>query len=142
MLRRSNAVLAICLLTACGGPQKPVTGPAPTAEKTSTTVVNDADRKTLAQLFRGKFAGVDVEEQGPDGVRLKIRDVGSRDPANYEQTGNAGPLYIVDGIEHQAPDGIFRIDPTVVDKIEIQKVSSLYGLKGMNGVVKITTKRK
>jgi outer membrane receptor protein involved in Fe transport len=146
MIRLAFVRPIVCLgIAACAAPsgaKQAGTAPSPTAEKSSTVVVANAESKTLADLFRGKFAGVDVTQEGQDGVRIKIRDVGNRDPGNFEQTGGSGPLYVVDGLEQQAPGGVFHLDPTLVQKIEIEKVSSLYGIKGANGVVKITTKRK
>ena len=72
---------AAAVLVACST-QRPATiepssaTPSASSQKSSTVVVKDADGKSLAELFRGKLAGVDVFEAPGGGVRVKIRDSG------------------------------------------------------------------
>ena len=54
--------------------------------------------------------------------------------------GNGGPLILVDGVERDMND----VDPNQIDKISILKDASataVFGVKGANGVILITTKR-
>jgi len=134
-----RTVLVACLLgVACGHPAtSPSTkaSPAPSTTKAGTV---DGTGKTLAELFEGKFAGVTVTPV-PGGVKLRIRNA-----QNFDGTGG-DPLYVIDGLPISPPDGVLSINPSDVAKIEILKddaSTSIYGQRGLNGVVKITTKRK
>jgi iron complex outermembrane receptor protein len=97
-----------------------------------------APPRTLAELFEGKFTGVKVT-QVSNGVRLVIRNARNSDGSE------AYPLYVVDGSPIAAPDGVFSMNPNDILKIEILKDDAstlVWGERGANGVVKITTKRK
>ena len=48
------------------------------------------------------------------------------------------PLYLVDGIEVASLSFVNVYD---VDKVEVQKDANMYGVKGANGVILVTTKR-
>lgn len=89
-----------------------------------------------AQALVGKVAGVNVTTQDgrPDaGVSIRIRGGGSISQSNE-------PLYIVDGF----PVGnITDIPPNQIETIDILKDASstaIYGARGANGVIIITTK--
>ncbi|MDR2389504.1 MAG: TonB-dependent receptor [Tannerellaceae bacterium] len=86
--------------------------------------------------LQGRAAGVlVVQESGsPDATAaIKIRGIGT--------TNNADPLYVVDGF----PMGdINYLNPTDIEALEILKDASacaIYGSRGANGVVLITTKK-
>jgi TonB-dependent SusC/RagA subfamily outer membrane receptor len=124
--------MAVCILTACA--------PAHTTPSASTTPSGavDGTGKTLADLFEGKFAGVAVTRV-PGGVKLQIRNAQNLD------SSPAYPLYVIDNVPISAPDGILSLDPNDVLKIEILKDDAstmVWGQRGANGVVKITTKKK
>jgi TonB-dependent SusC/RagA subfamily outer membrane receptor len=58
--------------------------------------------------------------------------------------GDNAPLFVVDGMPMDAPNGLISINPQDVAKIEVLKdigQTSYYGVRGANGVVLITTKR-
>lgn len=84
----------------------------------------------------GKTAGVQVvSNSGQPGsdVQVYIRGVGTN--------GTATPIYIVDGI---AVSGIEYLNPSDIESIEVLKdaaASAIYGARGGNGVVLITTRR-
>ena len=99
----------------------------------------DGTDKTLAQLFEGKFSGIQVAAVSSNAVRIVIRNSQNRDGSP------AYPLYVIDGTPIAAPDGVLSINPNDVGKIEIIKddaSAAIYGQAAANGVVKITTKRK
>ena len=83
----------------------------------------------------GKTAGVQVvSNSGQPGsdVQIYIRGVGTN--------GTATPIYIVDGI---AVSGIEYLNPSDIESIEVLKdaaASAIYGARGGNGVVLITTR--
>jgi TonB-linked SusC/RagA family outer membrane protein len=90
------------------------------------------------QALQGKAAGVDItsnERPGTVGSVL-IRGVRSLLATN-------DPLYVLDGIPLQA-GGIEAINPNDIETIDILKDASataIYGSRGANGVVLITTKK-
>ncbi|MEX2564898.1 MAG: SusC/RagA family TonB-linked outer membrane protein [Cyclobacteriaceae bacterium] len=91
----------------------------------------------LGQALAGKVAGVNVMTNSgkPGGApAIKIRGVGSINTSS-------NPLYVIDGIVGADPT---IIDPNIVESINILKdasSSAIYGARGANGVVVITTKR-
>ena len=90
----------------------------------------------IAQGLAGKVAGVNVMTNSgkPGGApAIKIRGVGSINTSS-------SPLYVIDGIVGADPT---IIDPNIVESINILKdasASAIYGARGANGVIVITTK--
>ncbi|MDF2430831.1 MAG: TonB-dependent starch-binding outer membrane protein SusC [Mucilaginibacter sp.] len=88
----------------------------------------------LSQALQGTISGVAVTSangQPGQGPRVQIRGANSI-------TGNNEPLYVTDGNIGAAPD-----DPNDVESIEVLKdaaSTAIYGSRGSNGVVLITTK--
>ncbi|TWI94565.1 TonB-linked SusC/RagA family outer membrane protein [Mucilaginibacter frigoritolerans] len=88
----------------------------------------------ISQALQGTAAGVSVSSangQPGQGPQVQIRGANSI-------TGNTEPLYVTDGNIGAAPD-----DPNDVESIEILKdaaSTAIYGSRGSNGVVLITTK--
>jgi hypothetical protein len=127
-------VFSAIVLAACGG------GAAQPASSASPRTATDPTVHTLAELFEGKFPGVAVTSvNGGTGVRLRIRNATNPD-------GSPGyPLFVVDGLPIQPPDGVFSMRPTEVLKIEILKDDAstlIWGERAANGLVKITTRRR
>ena len=110
-----------------------------------------------AQSLSGKIAGVDVKESDGapgSGVSITVRGANSF-------TTSSQPLYIVDGIpfgtdpngvpasgandgQNQSQNPLSMINPNDIEKIEVLKDASataIYGSRGANGVVIITTRR-
>ncbi len=90
------------------------------------------------QAIQGKAAGVDITSNERPGQlgNILIRGVRSLKASN-------SPLYVVDGIPLQA-GGIDAINPNDIETIDILKDASataIYGSRGANGVVLVTTKR-
>ncbi len=89
----------------------------------------------VEQALQGRTAGVQVAaNSGSPGSTLsvRVRGVGT--------TGNADPLYIVDGIP---VDGLDFLNPSDIETINVLKdaaSAAIYGSRGANGVVLITTK--
>ncbi|WP_142687514.1 TonB-dependent receptor [Chitinophaga polysaccharea] len=106
------------------------------------TVSGDAikERPTTMNLMQGlagKVAGVSVMmNSGKPGGNpiVKIRGTGSINAYN-------GPLYVVDGIVGADP---LIIDPNIVASVDVLKdaaASAIYGARGSNGVIVITTRK-
>lgn len=88
-----------------------------------------------SELLTGKAAGVFVAsssgQPGSDAV-IRVRGLGTVNDNN--------PLYVVDG---QFMDNISSLNPADIDRIEVLKDASacaIYGSRGSNGVILITTK--
>ncbi len=91
---------------------------------------------SAAVALQGKIAGVQVTTvDGAPGADINIRVRGGT-----SVTQSNDPLYIVDGFQQ---DNINDIPPTDIASIDVLKDASLtaiYGAKGGNGVVVVTTK--
>jgi TonB-linked SusC/RagA family outer membrane protein len=92
---------------------------------------------SAAQAITGKIAGVNVVTQsGAPGADINITVRGGTSITQ----GNK-PLYIVDGF--QLDDGLKNIDMNDIESIDVMKDASataIYGARGSNGVILITTK--
>lgn len=107
----------------------------------SIASVNNKEIKSLpvpdlGQALQGRAAGVQVVSSGAPGsnVTFRIRGVGS--------TNNSDPLLVIDGVPTDVP--LNTISPDDIASVNILKDASaaaIYGSRGANGVVLITTKR-
>ncbi len=101
----------------------------------------DMEKRNPSNLgvgLQGIAPGVQVIRSSGDpegGFSIRIRGVAT-------VNGSADPLYVVDGV--QVGSSIDFLNPSDVESIEILKDASataIYGTKGANGVVLITTKK-
>ncbi len=102
--------------------------------------------KDALQAMQGKVSGVDITSNQRPGQTsdIKIRGVRSI-------TAEQGPLYVVDGMvlqtggsQGKALGGIDNINPNDIESIDILKDASataIYGSRGANGVIIVTTKQ-
>src|SRR5258708_7667496 len=92
----------------------------------------------VEQSLAGKLAGVNVKtNSGKPGGRtsVAIRGFSSINASN-------DPFYIVDGVEWK--EGLSNMNPNDIESIEVLKDASataIYGTRGSNGVILVTTKR-
>ncbi len=119
--------------------------------------MNQGVNSSLSGLLQGKAAGVQVTQASAEpggGITIQVRGAGS---VNAE----SGPLYVVDGLPIEtsnvvsgsgngmpgmrvARSPISNINPADIESIEILKDASataIYGARGANGVVLVTTKK-
>lgn len=91
---------------------------------------------SAAEALQGKIAGVQVTTvDGAPGADINIRVRGAT-----SVTQSNDPLFIVDGFQ---VDNINDIPPTDIASIDVLKdasITAIYGAKGGNGVVVVTTK--
>ncbi len=109
------------------------------ASSVSTISLNNLENKPVTQLsqaLQGGATGVVVQQQsgvvGSDASNIRIRGIAT--------LNNADPLVLIDGI----PGNMNNLDPATVETISILKdaaSASMYGSRGANGVILITTKR-
>ena len=98
--------------------------------------LKDIPVSSVAEALTGKMAGVQVTttEGSPDAeIKIRVRGGGSITQSN-------SPLYIVDGF---AKDDIKDISPSEIVEVTVLKdasSSAIYGSRGANGVVLITTR--
>lgn len=89
-----------------------------------------------AEVLRGRAAGVYVHQatfEPGGGISVRVRGASSISSENE-------PLYVIDGIQC---DNASNISPQDIESIEVLKdaaSTSIYGARGANGVVIITTK--
>lgn len=91
----------------------------------------------VAQALAGRVAGVNItQSEGAPGSSVSIRVRGG-----ISITQSNEPLYVIDGFPSE--DGMEGLDPGEIESIDILKDASstaIYGARGANGVVVITTK--
>ncbi|MCU0353649.1 MAG: carboxypeptidase-like regulatory domain-containing protein [Cytophagales bacterium] len=104
-------------------------------------LVNPAEAKkvqtaSIAEQLQGRVAGVQVTTSGEPGAtsQVRVRGVGTFTGGN--------PIWVIDGVilEGSFPD----FNPNDVETIQVLKDASataLYGSRGMNGVIIVTTKK-
>ncbi|WP_281231199.1 SusC/RagA family TonB-linked outer membrane protein [Flavobacterium gelatinilyticum] len=106
----------------------------------SVSVVNlESAKKTVtydaAKMLQGQVPGVTVQSSGEPGgfVNVKIRGITS--------FTNNNPLFVIDGIMVDAP---YDFAPGEIESMQVLKdasSASIYGVRGANGVIIITTKK-
>lgn len=101
----------------------------------SGTDITNKPMTNPTALMQGKVAGVQVTNSGKPGADPDIRIRGTN------SINGAKPLYIVDGLFN---DNINFLNPADVESMEILKDPSslaIFGVRGANGVIIITTKQ-
>ena len=96
----------------------------------------DQPIKQVSDALQGRVAGVQVQNSGAPGgtVKIRVRGSGSINRSN-------DPLYVIDGIVRES--GLTGLNPEDIQSMQILKDASstaIYGSRGANGVVLITTK--
>lgn len=117
-----------------------------TAEALTRTV-----NTTLEQALQGRSSGVYITQnsgQPGGGISVNIRGINSI-------SGSNEPLYVIDGVQMQQTDivaygdqsssnPLAGLNPNDIESIDVLKgpsATAIYGSRGTNGVVIITTKR-
>ncbi|MPR35206.1 SusC/RagA family TonB-linked outer membrane protein [Salmonirosea aquatica] len=104
----------------------------------SSEQLNERPVANALQGLQGRAAGVDISSNERPGQLGSINIRGVR-----SLTASNSPLYVVDGIP-LISGGIDNINPNDIESIDVLKDASataIYGSRGANGVVIITTKR-
>lgn len=100
-------------------------------------VINAVPVTSVAQALAGKVAGVSVtQSEGSPDAAIAIRVRGG-----LSITQDNEPLYIIDGFPSE--QGMAGLDPSDIASIDVLKDASataIYGARGGNGVILITTK--
>ena len=137
-LAATATALAPLLACASGAAKSKPRAPAPAPAEAGATIP-DVGGKTIENLFAGRFPGVTVARADGGGLAIRIRG------GNNSFYGSSEPLYIVDGTPLAAgTGGIVFLNPLDIEQIEVLKNPAdiaLYGVRGGNGVIRITTIR-
>lgn len=100
--------------------------------------LKDIPINSAAEALNGRLAGVSATtaEGSPDAqVRIRVR-------GGMSITGDNSPLYILDGV--QVENALGLISPQDIQNIDVLKdaaATAIYGARGANGVIVITTKK-
>lgn len=93
-----------------------------------------------AQLMYGKFSGVQLTQSsglpGADGSAITIRGIGT--------FGGTNPLVVIDNIQYDGLAEFNNLAPSDIESISVLKdasASAIYGARGANGVLVVTTKK-
>jgi len=96
--------------------------------------------QSVSQALQGRAAGVDVVQSGfrpGDNPRIRIR-------GNRSVNSSNDPLIVMDGIPLAEGTGMNDFNPSDIASIEVLKDASstaIYGSRGANGVILVTTKK-
>lgn len=145
----SRALLPIALIVALTGgcAHRGGTRPNDAASDTSRTAnrgvtardVRQSPTESVERTLEGRFPGVMVLRTAEGGLTIRIRGATSFSADN-------APLYIVDGqpVEPGPNGDLTGINPYDIESIKVLKdaaATSMYGVRGANGVIVIKTKR-
>lgn len=102
-----------------------------------TQEMSKTSSSDVGQALAGRVSGVMVSQsEGAPGSSISIKVRGG-----MSLTGSNDPLYIIDGFPSES--GLSNIDPRSIQSMDVLKDASstaIYGARGANGVVVITTK--
>jgi TonB-dependent starch-binding outer membrane protein SusC len=114
------------------------------SRKNITSAISSVDSKTLnevpasnfSQALQGRMAGVSVVNNGTPGSQpiVRIRGISSI-------SFSSDPLYVVDGIPTGNISSFDMRDIESVDVLKDAAAAAIYGSRGTNGVIIITTKK-
>nr|WP_319398419.1 TonB-dependent receptor [uncultured Carboxylicivirga sp.] len=100
-------------------------------------VIANATASNAMTTMQGRVPGLDISQKtGEAGASLNITLRGNR-----SITANNNPLILVDGVEYGST---IDISPNDIESMEVLKdaaSTAIYGTRGANGVIMITTKR-
>jgi len=137
LLLTTSVLLTVATLAcASGAPARP--GPRPDA---SIVTPDDAGRtpdQPIEKQLEARVPGVIVTRTPDGGIAIRLRGANSI-------LGSTAPLYIVDGLPIEpGPNGsLTGINPLDIASIQVLKdaaATSMYGVRGANGVIVIKTK--
>lgn len=92
------------------------------------------------QLLYGRFSGVQLTQTsgspGADGSSIVIRGIGT--------FGNSTPLIVIDNIQYDDLAAFNNLAPSDIESVTVLKdasASAIYGARGANGVILVTTRK-
>lgn len=116
------------------------------SKKELTSAVSHVSSKDMLQIgssnpamqIQGKVPGLSVENSTAadpnSSVSMQVRGVSSRN-------AGLGPLVVIDGVPGGSLDNINENDIESIDVLKDGAASAIYGTRGSNGVIVVTTKK-
>lgn len=98
--------------------------------------MQDKPVSNIGEALQGRAAGVQIVNSGAPGsnVSIRIRGLGS--------INNSDPLLVVDGVPTDMPlNALNQNDVETIDILKDASATAIYGSRGANGVVLVTTKK-
>jgi TonB-dependent SusC/RagA subfamily outer membrane receptor len=126
-----------------GGSTPQTTAPAPEVSKAGQTVtardVENTPSGSVEKTLEGRFPGVVLLRTPSGGISIRIRGAAS-------VNGQNAPLYVIDGspVEPGLDGDLPGLNPYDIESIKVLKdaaSTTMYGVRGGNGVIVIKTKR-
>lgn len=99
-------------------------------------VLQDKPVANIGEALQGRAAGVQIVNSGAPGsnVSIRIRGLGT--------INNSDPLLVIDGVPTDMPlNAINQNDIETIDILKDASATAIYGSRGANGVVLISTKK-
>ena len=139
------SALLLGVASACssgGGGSTPQTTPAPVTGKAGQEVtakdISNTSTGSVEKTLEGRFPGVVLFKTSSGGIAIRIRGATSGQPL-------ASPLYVIDGTPvDPGPEGdLPGLNPYDIESIKVLKdaaSTTMYGVRGSNGVIVIKTK--
>ncbi|UPL47502.1 SusC/RagA family TonB-linked outer membrane protein [Hymenobacter sublimis] len=92
--------------------------------------------QTPTQALQGKTAGVQITTDGTPNAQptVRIRGTGTL-------LAGANPLYVVDGVQTTDIRNLSNADIETIDVLKDASAAAIYGVRGANGVIIVTTKK-
>ncbi|HEX8425039.1 SusC/RagA family TonB-linked outer membrane protein [Hymenobacter sp.] len=92
--------------------------------------------QTPTQALQGRVAGVQITTNGAPNSQptVRIRGTGTL-------LAGADPLYVVDGVQTTDIRNLSNADIETIDVLKDASAAAIYGVRGANGVIIITTKK-
>jgi TonB-dependent SusC/RagA subfamily outer membrane receptor len=138
LTRRQIVYCAALTLAASCVHSRRDSGPAPEPIVTADDIERNPGTP-IEQIIESKIPGIQVTRTTEGGVSIRIRGTSSF-------YSNKEPLYVIDGTPMEAgPKGALNgVNPYDIETIRVLKDpadTGIYGVRGVNGVIVITTKR-
>ena len=99
--------------------------------------ITDKPVVNITQALQGKIAGVEVSinSNAPGyGAKVRVRGIGSIN-------SSLDPTYVIDGVIGVDPNSISPYDVASMEVLKDAAATSIFGARGANGVIIVTTKR-
>ncbi len=98
--------------------------------------MQDKPVANIGEALQGRASGVQIINSGAPGSNVSIRIRG------ISTINNSDPLLVIDGVPTDIPLNTFNMeDVQAVDVLKDASATAIYGSRGANGVVLITTKK-
>lgn len=110
--------------------------------KVKADELEDRPVGNIANALQGELAGVDIQStSGAPGSSVQVKVRGA---TSINENASSNPLYVVDGVPMDDDFDLNQLNPQDIESIEVLKdasSSAIYGSRGANGVIIISSKK-